>query len=99
MAKKMKALILLKLTSLETRAAYQQLKGLKPVIEAYMVYGRFDAVAIVQGNNLGEIRRIILSEIHPIPGVIETLPCIIVEDENQILAEQEFRPGILRPTT
>jgi DNA-binding Lrp family transcriptional regulator len=94
----MKALILIKFTSLETRDAYHHLKRLKPVIESFMVYGRFDAVAIVQGSDLGEIRRIILSEIHPIPGVIETLPCIIVEDESMTLAEQELRPKFLRPT-
>jgi DNA-binding Lrp family transcriptional regulator len=94
----MKALILIKFTSLETRNAYHHLKGLKHVIESFMVYGRYDAVAIVQGSNLGEIRQIILSEIHPIPGVIETLPCIIVEDESLTLAEQEHRLKILRPT-
>lgn len=88
----MKALLLMKFTSLETRDAYHRLKGLESVIESFMMYGRFDAVAIVQGNDLGEIRRIILSEIHTIPGVIETMPCIIVEDENLALAEQRLRP-------
>lgn len=94
----MKALILVKFTSLETRDAYRQLKGLKAVTASFMVYGRFDAVAIIQAKNLEEIRHILFSEIQPIPGVIETLPCIIVEDENLTLAEQELRPQMLRPT-
>lgn len=88
----MNALILVKFSSLETRDAYRHLKSLKPVTDSFMVYGRFDAVAIVQAGNLEEIRRIILSEIQPIPGVIETLPCIIVEDEYQTLSEKVFRP-------
>ena len=48
-----------------------------------MVYGRFDAVAMIQANTLEEVRHILLSEIQPIPGVIETMPCLILEDENQ----------------
>ena len=78
----MKSLVLIKFTSLETREAYRLLKGLKPVIASYMMYGRFDAVLIIQAANLEEIRHIILSEIQTISGVVETLPCIIVEDES-----------------
>lgn len=78
----MKAIVLIKITSLETRDAYKQLKRLKTVIESYMVYGRYDAVVILQAQNLEEIRRIIFSEIQPIPGVIETMPCLIVEEDD-----------------
>ena len=89
----MKAIVLIKFTSIESRDAYEHIKHLKPVIESYMVYGRFDAVAILQANNLEEIRRVILTDIHQIPGVIETLPCVIVEDE--LLAKAE-PPGLKR---
>ena len=78
----MKALVLIKFLSLETREAYRLLKDLKPVIASCMMYGRFDAVLIIQASNLEEIRHIILSEIQTISGVVETLPCIIVEDED-----------------
>ena len=77
----MKAIVLVKFTSLETRDGYRVLKHLKPVTESYLVYGRFDAVAIIQANSLEEIRNIILTEIQPIPGVIETMPCLIVEEK------------------
>jgi hypothetical protein len=86
----MKAIVLVKFASLETRTAYRLLKCLKPVTESYMVYGRFDAVAFIQGGSLDEIRHIILSEIQPIPGVLETMPCLIVED--QAFSEHEL-PG------
>jgi DNA-binding Lrp family transcriptional regulator len=82
----MKAIILVKFTSLEYRDSYLILKRLRSVTESYMVYGRFDAAVFIQADSLEEIRRIILSEIQPIPGVIETLPSLIVED--QVLAEQ-----------
>ncbi len=86
----MKAIVLVKFASLETRNAYRLLKCLKPVTESYMIYGRFDAVAFIQGASLDEIRNIVLSEIQPIPGVIETMPCLIVED--QAFPEHEL-PG------
>jgi len=86
----MKAIVLIKLASLETRDSYQILKRLKPVTESYMVYGRYDVVVFIQAGSLEEIRSIILSEIQPIPGVIEILPSLIVED--QVLAEQGL-PG------
>jgi len=77
----MKAIVLIKFTSLETREAYRHLKHLRSVVESYMVYGRYDAVAIIQANNLEEIRRILFTDIQPIPGVVETMPCLIAEDE------------------
>ena len=79
----MKAIVLVKFTSLETRDGYRHLKRLEPVTESYMVYGRFDAVAMIQADTLEDIRHIILSEIQSIPGVIETMPCLILEDETQ----------------
>ena len=88
----MKAIVLVKFTSLETRDGYRHLKRLEPVIESYMVYGRFDAVAIIKANTLEEIRHIILSEIQPIPGVIETLPCLILEDESLVEHKYSSQP-------
>ena len=76
----MKALILIKFASLESRDAYPQLCRLKAVTDSYMVYGRYDAVLTLQGKNLEEIHDIILSEIQPVPGVVEILPCIVVEN-------------------
>lgn len=78
----MKAIVLIKISSLETRDAYCHMKCLEPVIESYMIYGRYDVVAIIEARNLEDIRRIIFSEIQPIPGVIETMPCLIVEEDN-----------------
>jgi DNA-binding Lrp family transcriptional regulator len=86
----MKAIVLVKFTSLEYRDSYLTLKRLKSVTESYMVYGRFDAAVFIQADSLEEIRRIILSEIQPIPGVIETLPSLLVED--QVSIEKEL-PG------
>lgn len=86
----MKALVLVKFTSLETKDAYRHLRTLKPVIETHLLYGRYDAVAIIQAGNLDEIKQIIFSDIQPISGVVETMPCLIVEDE--VLGTESKRP-------
>lgn len=88
----MKALVLIKFASLETRQAYRRLRSLQPVLTAYMMYGRFDALLIIQAENLEEIRRIILSEIQTVPGVVETLPCIIVEDDKLPMVDSFLQP-------
>jgi nitrate reductase NapAB chaperone NapD len=89
----MKAIVLVKFTSLETKDSYHHLRDLEAVIDSYMVYGRYDAVAIIQAANLEEIRNIILSQIQAIPGVIETMPCLLVEPvEAPIFAS--LRPDI-----
>lgn len=86
----MKALILIKFASLE-RDAYHQLSRLKAVTDSYMVYGRYDAALTLQGKDLEEIHDIILSEIQPVPGVIEILPCIVVESDAPAL-NQKLQP-------
>jgi DNA-binding Lrp family transcriptional regulator len=88
----MKAIVLVKFSSLETRDGYRQLKRLNAVIESYMVYGRYDAVAIIQADTLEGIRHVILSGIQSIPGVIETMPCLILEDEKQAELKQHPQP-------
>jgi DNA-binding Lrp family transcriptional regulator len=77
----MKALILIKLASLESRDAYYQLRRLDAVTDSYMMYGRYDAVLILQGKDLAEVHDIILTQVQPVSGVIEILPCIIVEHD------------------
>lgn len=77
----MKALILVKFTSLETRSGYRRLKSLPAAVDSFMLYGRYDVVVTVQAQTLEDIRRILLSDIQSIPGVIETMPCLIVEND------------------
>jgi DNA-binding Lrp family transcriptional regulator len=83
----MKALVFIKFGSLESRDAYHQLCRLKPVTESYQVYGRYDAVLMLQGKNIEEIHDILLSDVQPVPGVIEVLPCIVVENEAAVEAK------------
>ena len=86
----MKALVLIRFASLEGRDAYYQLCHLKAVTDSFMMYGRYDAMLILHGKDLKEIHDIVLSEIQPISGVIEVLPCIIVEHDTESSANQKL---------
>lgn len=92
----MRALILVKFASLATRDAYRHLRETPTVLDSSMVYGRYDAYAFIQGENLETIRHIILSEIQTIPGVVETLPCILVEEEAPGTGSSGVKPQSLR---
>ena len=80
----MKALVLIKLASLESREAYHRISALKAVLNSYLLYGRYDAAFTIQGKDLEEIHDIILIQIQPVPGVIEILPCIMAENEDPL---------------
>lgn len=77
----MNAIVLLKITSGEVREAYRRLRRLERVSECCMTFGRYDAAAIINAETLEDIRNIIISDIQPIPGVMETLTSLVVEDE------------------
>jgi DNA-binding Lrp family transcriptional regulator len=77
----MKALILIKMATGETRAALRDLRRLRTVTESHMTFGPFDAIATVDVNDLSHLGRVVAEEIQTIPGVVSTLTCVLVEAE------------------
>lgn len=75
----MKAYVLIKVRTGDLREALRHLKSVQGVIEANMTFGPFDAVAIVQAENVNHLGQIIAMGIQPIPGILETLTCLAVE--------------------
>jgi uncharacterized protein with GYD domain len=45
-----------------------------------MTFGPFDAIAVVEADDVNAIGRIMATAIQPIPGISETLTCLAVED-------------------
>jgi DNA-binding Lrp family transcriptional regulator len=76
----MKAFILIDVRTGELHQAVQQLRRVDGVVEAYMTFGTYDAIAVVEAKDVSEIGRIMSSSIQPIPGIIETITCLAVED-------------------
>lgn len=75
----MKAYILVNVRIGQIKEVVKHLRSIDHVTEATMTFGPYDAVAIVEFNNLNELGSLISNAIHPIPGVIETLTCLAAE--------------------
>lgn len=75
----MKAYILIKIRVGAVLEAVNHLRRIDQVVEAQMTFGPYDAVAVVQADDLNHLGRILNDAIQPIPGVNETLTCLAVE--------------------
>ena len=76
----MKAFMLIEIRTGEIPEVVRQLKQIESVTEAYMTFGPYDAVAVVSADDVSHLGRIMASVIQPIPGVLDTLTCIAVDE-------------------
>jgi DNA-binding Lrp family transcriptional regulator len=75
----MKAYVLIKIRTGEIPEAVKWMRKKKNIKEANMTFGPYDAVAIVEVNDLNELGNVIAFEIQSIPGIMETLTCLAVD--------------------
>jgi DNA-binding Lrp family transcriptional regulator len=75
----MRAFVLINIRTGEVGQVIRQLRGLPGVVEANMTFGPYDAIAIVEGENLNSLGSMISSRIQPIPGITQTMTCLAVE--------------------
>lgn len=75
----MKAYILIKIRPGAVKEVVKNVDNLAQVIEAHMTLGPYDAVAVVEADDLSQLGSLINAEIQPVPGVLETLTCLAVE--------------------
>ncbi len=75
----MKAYILIKVRAGEVKEVVRQLRKIDKVVEANMTFGPYDAVAVVDAQDISSIGNMIAGAIQPIPGIEQTLTCLAVE--------------------
>jgi len=75
----MKAYVMIKIRSGEIKEAVKQFRSIRGVVEAHMTFGPYDAVAVVEAENIAEIGAITALEIQTVPGVEQTLTCLAVD--------------------
>lgn len=75
----MKAFVLIKIRAGEVKDVIRQLRKVEGVIEAHMTFGPYDAVAVVETQDISRLGAITASAIQPIPGVEQTLTCLAAE--------------------
>lgn len=75
----MKAYVLIHVRPGSVPEVVRNLRRLKGILEASMTFGPYDVVAVVQVHDFNALGPLIASEIQPIPGVLDTLTCLVVE--------------------
>lgn len=75
----MKAFVLVNTRTGEIRDVVRQLARVEGVLEAHMTFGPYDAIAIIQANDVNHLGKILSNAIQPIPGVTQTLTLMAVE--------------------
>ncbi len=77
----MKAYILIHVRPGSVPEVVRNLRRLKGVVEANMTFGPYDVVAVVEANDFNALGPLVAAEIQPIPGVMDTLTCLVVEPQ------------------
>lgn len=77
----MKAIVLIKLETGEHKPALRDLRRIKSIQKVNMAFGPYDAIAMIESDDLNHIARIVEFEIQTIPEVLKTLTCLIIEGD------------------
>ena len=75
----MKAYVLITIRPGAVKEVVKNVGRLDQVQEAHMTFGQYDAVAVIEAEDLSRLGTLISAEIQPIPGVLDTLTCLAVE--------------------
>ena len=75
----MKAFVLIKIRAGNVNDVVSQLREISSVSEAYITFGPYDAVAVIDSPELSTIGSLIASTIQPITGVEQTLTCLAAD--------------------
>jgi len=71
-----KAFILIEIASGRTREVISALKQLEGVKSVDPVAGPCDVIAVIEQESLTDIGDLVISKIHPIPGISRTVTCL-----------------------
>jgi DNA-binding Lrp family transcriptional regulator len=74
----MKAYVLISIRTGDVKAVVSHLRKIPAVVEANMTFGPFDAVAVIETEDINTVGAILASEIQPIAGILETQTCLAV---------------------
>ncbi len=75
----MKAYVLIHVRVGSIPEVVRNLSRMEGILEANMTFGPYDVVAVIQANDPTHLGNLLASRIHPIPGILDTVTCLIVE--------------------
>jgi len=76
----MKAYVLINIHTGVIHEVIRNLKRLEGVHDANMTFGPYDAVAVIEADSVKNLGDILASKIQPIPGIIDTITCLAIEE-------------------
>jgi len=77
----MKAYVMIHVRPGSVLEVVRNLKRLKGVVDAQMTFGPYDGGAIGHSSEVTSLGPLIANEVQPIPGVVDTLTCLVVEQQ------------------
>ena len=75
----MKAYVLVNLQTTEATGVVDAMRRVQGVVAADVTFGPYDAVVIVEAEDLNALGRVIVGEIRTLPGVHDTITCLVVD--------------------
>jgi len=75
----MKAYVLINIRTGDVKEVVKNLRRVEGIVDANMTFGPYDAVAVIETDDINGVGSILASAIQPIPGVLETLTCLAVD--------------------
>ncbi len=76
----MKAYVLVNIHPGSIEEVVRNMRRLPEVVEANSTFGPYDAVAVIQADTISQLGRLVNVRIQPIPGIVETLTCLVSEE-------------------
>ena len=75
----MKAFILITVRTGYIAEVLSHLTRVAGIREANMTFGPYDIVAMAEADDLQSLGKMLAEDVHPIPGIEETLTCLAVD--------------------
>ena len=74
-----KAMVLLTLEPDTGSEVLEEVKKTHGVLEAHFLYGPYDAYAMIEAPNSGELQNIVIDTIRQIEGIRSTMTCFVAD--------------------
>ncbi|KYC50139.1 MAG: AsnC family protein [Candidatus Methanofastidiosum methylothiophilum] len=72
------AYVLITVSIGKIKEVIESVKKIEGVVEADVITGPYDAIAKIKANDLGELTKTVIQQIHYIEGVIDTTTAIVI---------------------
>ena len=63
----------------QVRAILAKIRNIQNVVEAYSITGPYDIIIKIEGENLEHVAKMIVTKIHEIPGIQDTVTYLVIE--------------------